>query len=445
MMRRQNRTRARGNGLAFAKRRALPIAAALLGFAASSTGLGAQLRYDREYPTIPYSNGKPTDAVTRFWDVMAAGSSSLENVAGTGYLKSVLKALDIPVESQTLVFTRTSFLKGLISAATPRAIYFNDETYLAWIPRSEVLEIVAVDPLLGVNFYTVNQAPAPKPVLQRQTYCLGCHDTYGLTGDGVPELLTGSMLSDQMGNSIYHEGWMETSYETPLRQRWGGWYVTGMHGTQTHMGNVWARDGIQARSIDFTTTGNRTDLTGLFDTSPYPSAHSDIVALMVFEHQIVTQNLIINLNYRLRTLLNQEGKAESAVGPMSPKLDSLLTHRAEPLVRALFFGGETVLTAPIKGTSGFAEVFTARGPRDPSGRSLRDFDLTTRMFKYPLSYLIYSNAFNALPPMGKAYVYRRIKEILDGQDQGADYARLTAADRQAIREILQATKPEVLR
>jgi hypothetical protein len=308
-----------------------------------------------------------------------------------------------------------------------------------------VIEIITVDPLLGAVFYTVDQAPAPQPKLQRQTYCLSCHDTYGLSGDGVPELLTGSMLSNERGEAIYHEGWIPTSHETPLRQRWGGWYVTGTHGAQVHMGNVWARDAGQALSIDFTRTGNRTDLSDLFDVSPYLSGHSDIVALMVFEHQIEVQNLIINLNYRLRTQLHREGKTGDALGPMTPALDSLLQHRAEPLVRALFLGGETRLTAPIAGTSGFAERFAARGPRDPSGRSLRDFDLTRRMFRHPLSYLIYSDAFDALPPMGKAYVYRRIREVLSGEDGSETFAHLSAEDRQAIREILQATKPEVLR
>jgi hypothetical protein len=410
--------------------------------------LSAQLRYDRDYPTIPYSTGKPTDAVTRFWDVMTAGGASLEHTGATGYLRSVLEKLDVGIESQILVFTRTSFLKGLISAATPRAIYFNDETYLAWVPRSDVIEIITVDPLLGAVFYTVNQTPiraaAPRPPLQRQTYCLSCHDTYGLSGDGVPELLTGSMLSNQLGEAIYHEGWIPTSHETPLARRWGGWYVTGTHGAQTHMGNAWARDGIQARSIDFTKTGNRTDLSGLFDATQYLSGLSDIVALMVFEHQIDVQNLIINLSYRLRTQLYKEKKAADALGPMTPALDSLLRARAEPLVRALFLSGEAKLTAPVKGTSGFAESFSARGPRDASGRSLRDFDLETRMFRYPLSYLVYSSAFNGLPPMGKAYVYRRIREVLSGEDESETYAHLSAADRKAIREILQATKPEVL-
>jgi hypothetical protein len=412
---------------------------------AASSGLSAQLRYDREYPTIPYSTGKPNDAVTRFWGVMAAGRASVTRSEGTGYLGSLLRQLDVPVESQILVFTRTSFLKGLISAATPRAIYFNDDTYMAWIPRSDVIEIITVDPLLGAVFYTVNQAPVERPQLQRQTYCLSCHDTYGLSGDGVPELLTGSMLSNERGEAIYHEGWIPTSHETPLRQRWGGWYVTGTHGAQIHLGNVWARDGVQARAIDFTRSGNRTDLTGLFDATPYLSGHSDIVALMVFEHQIEVQNLIINLNYRLRTQLHRESKAGDALGPTTTALDSLLQNRAEPLVRALFLGGETKLTAPIKGTSGFAESFSARGPRDATGRSLRDFDLTTRMFRYPLSYLIYSSAFDALPPMGKAYIYRRIREVLSGQDRSETFSHLSDADRAAILEILRATKPEALR
>jgi hypothetical protein len=114
---------------------------------------------------------------------------------------------------------------------------------------------------------------------------------------------------------------------------------------------------------------------------------------------------------------------------------------AEELVRYLLFTNEAPLDSPVKGTSGFAEEFAARGPRDSKGRSLRDFDLRTRIFKYPCSYLVYSEDFDALPGPAKAYVYRRLLEILSGRDQSPEFARLTAEDRTAILEILLATKP----
>jgi hypothetical protein len=421
--------------------RAMTIA--LLGVSAALAPMGAagQLRYDFDYPTIPYSKAKPGDRVTRLWDEIAAGRITLEHEGERGYLASLLKALEVPVESQALVFTRTSLQKTLISPRTPRAIYFGDDVYVAWIPATQSIEIASVDPLLGAVFYMVKQEQTARPQLERQTaLCLQCHDTYGLTGGGVPELLTGAMLPDAQGNSVYHEGWFETTHETPLQRRWGGWYVTGTHGDQVHQGNVFVEDPARAATIDFRQSGNVTDLTGRLETGRYLTPHSDIVALMVFEHQILVQNLIIRLNYRLRTALNTAGLRPDATGTPSAAIADVLEREGEPLVRALLFSGEARLTAPIRGTSGFTERFAAQGPKDPMGRSLRDFDLQRRMFRYPLSYLIYSDAFTTLPEMGKAYVYRRIGEVLKGEDRSEAFSHLSEDDRRATLEIFEATR-----
>ena len=420
--------------------RAVAGALGVLASLAPLNGAEGQLRYDFDYPSIPYSKGKPTDRVTRLWDQISGGKLTLEHEGQRGYLASLLRALEVPIESQALVFTRTSLQKTLISPRTPRAIYFDDDLYVAWIPGTQSIEIASVDPLLGAVFYTVKQQAA-RPQLERQTaLCLQCHDTYGLTGGGVPELLTGSMLPDAQGNSVYHEGWTETTHETPLRRRWGGWYVTGTHGDQVHQGNVFVEDPSRASAIDFRQSGNVTDLTGRLDTGSYLSPHSDIVALMVFEHQILVQNLIIRLNYRLRTALHSAGLQPSAVGTPSAAITEVLEREGEPLVRALFFSGEAPLTAPVHGTSGFAERFAAKGPKDPTGRSLRDFDLERRMFRYPLSYLIYSDAFATLPEIGKAYVYRRIGEVLRGEDRSEAFSHLSDEDRRTTLEIFEATR-----
>jgi len=98
------------------------------------------------------------------------------------------------------------------------------------------------------------------------------------------------------------------------------------------------------------------------------------------------------------------------------------------------------LDGPVKGTSAFAEEFPKAGPRDAKGRSLRDLDLTDRLFKYPLSYLVYSEAFDALPAATKTYVYERLHAVLDGTDTAPEFAHLTPADRQALSEILSETK-----
>jgi hypothetical protein len=121
---------------------------------------------------------------------------------------------------------------------------------------------------------------------------------------------------------------------------------------------------------------------------------------------------------------------------------SRIKSAGEPLVEYLLFSGEAKLIAPIRGTSGFAEQFAQRGPRDRRSRSLRDLDLQTRLFKYPCSYLVYSPSFAALPYEVKNYVLRRMHEVLNGQDSSSKFAHLSAADRAAIREILDETLPE---
>src|SRR5262249_36251390 len=114
----------------------------------------------------------------------------------------------------------------------------------------------------------------------------------------------------------------------------------------------------------------------------------------------------------------------------------------EPLVKALLFAGAAPLNGQVKGTSSFAADFSASGPRDSRGHSLRDFDLKTRLFRYPLSYMIYSRAFSEMPEQVKGYVYRRLNEVLTGRDQSRDFAHLSRSDREEILEILRDTKAD---
>ncbi len=50
------------------------------------------------------------------------------------------------------------------------------------------------------------------------------------------------------------------------------------------------------------------------------------------------------------------------------------------------------------------------------GASLRDLDLQTRLFKYPCSYLIYSDGFTQLPRRSRGdVVLQRIRAVLTGE------------------------------
>ena len=400
-----------------------------------SPRLGAQqLRYDREYPAVGYSTRPSADRVAELQEAIAEGEADLRFDTEGGYLAALLEALEIPVSSQMLVFSQTSLQVGLISPDTPRALYFSDDVYVAWLKGADLLEIAAMDPNLGPVFYTLSQERGGAPEFKRETgLCLQCHDTYSLSGGGVPRFLIGSGATNELGRSASHGTWRLTTDQTPLAERWGGWYVTGTHGRQTHMGNVVYTVPTEVVPEEVPTNGNLTDLTGLVDTGPYLTGHSDIVALMVAEHQLAVQNVMTRAAWEVRS-------AETA-NPAPYDIGVL----AEPLVRALFLVDEPALDGPIEGTSGFCSYFEGLGPRDNRGRSFRELDLTRRLFRYPLSYVVYSAAFGALPDSLKQQVFRRIWEVVSDRDKSGTFEHLSAEDREVILEILGATHADFAR
>ena len=252
-----------------------------------------------------------------------------------------------------------------------------------------------------------------------------------------------------------HEGWMLTTDQTPLRRRWGGWYVTGTHGDQRHAGNIVVRpsddpapSATPAQSGE-ATNGNRTDLSGLLDTDSYLTGHSDIVALMVVEHQIYVQNLLTRVNWEVRTLLDAPsdgpGRARGSSAGVGDDLEAGIAALTEPLVRAMLFVNEATISGAISGTSGFRADFERRGPFDGDGRSLRHLDLTRRLFRYPMSFLVYSEAFEGLPTEAKEQVFRRVWEVLAGVDRSGQFDHLSVMDRSAILEILRDTEEDFAR
>ena len=225
---------------------------------------------------------------------------------------------------------------------------------------------------------------------------------------------------------LFHAGGFVTDHRSPLSQRWGGWYVTGTHGSQRHMGNVFVEDRDHPDELDREQGANVTDLKGRIDTGMYLSPHSDIVALMALEHQTRMTNLITRVGWETRMAWRPEGDqpgAEGAGGPIGESARRRIDNAAEALLKYMLFTDEALLDAPVEGTSTFATEFAARGPRDHAGRSLRDFDLTRRMFRYPCSFLIYSAAFDALPAPARDRIYRRLWEVLTGADQTPVYGR----------------------
>lgn len=378
------------------------------------------IRYDREFPALAYAQRTPNDAVARLAAQINDRSINLSFDPQRGYLDSLLDALAIDPASQVLVFSKTSLQVEGVNAATPRAIYFNDETYVAWVPGEESIEIASFDAELGPVFYTLTQSG--EPVAERQFgLCLRCHDSLSMTGGGVPRFITGSGYIGKDGTVVAHEGWILTSDRTPLRSRWGGWYVTGMHGDQVHLGNIAVDSVYDLEDLESLRNGNHADLSQLLDTSRYLTDKSDVVALLVLEHQVTVQNAIVRLNWDFRQELEFD---------------------IEPLVRALLMAGTPQLSYPISGTAGFEVSFAARARPDSRGRSLRELDLQSRLFRHPLSFVIHSPAFSTLPPQVMRAVLLRIKAELTGD--GARLERLPgdAESRAAAWEILLDTRPE---
>lgn len=399
-----------------------------------------------ERPPIEYSKTTPDNGVSRLKERIEQGEVSLKYDDEFGYLRSLLTALDVPIESQMLVFSKTSLQRERISAKRPRAIYFNDDIYVGYCQSGEVIEVSTVDPKLGTVFYTVDQSAPEKAHFLRQTdNCLVCHSSSRT--DGVPGHLVRSVFAGPSGHPILSAGSYSVDHTTPLEQRWGGWYVTGSHGSQSHLGNLIVRDREVTHPVKNDEGQNVTRLDDRISTGDYLSPHSDIVALMVLEHQVLVHNCITKANFSTRQALYTEAELIGMLGkPEEGHFESTqrrIQYAGDDLVAALLFLDEAKLTEQIKGTSGFAEKFTARAPRDKQGRSLREFDLKSRLFKYPCSYLIYSSAFENLPNEMRDYVWQRLWNVLVKGEDADKFAHLSETDRKNIVEILQATHPKL--
>lgn len=395
-----------------------------------------------ERAPILYSSADADSPVTRLQTRIDQGDLDLDHDEQNGYLRALLRELEIPVSSQVLVFSKTSFQPTRISPRTPRAIYFNDDVYVGWVRNSDTLELSAADTNLGTSFYTLtHQGGALR--LRRETHqCLQCHASSHT--NQIPGHIVRSVFPDPDGNPVYRAGTFRTDQTSPFEERWGGWYVSGTHGSQRHMGNVVVENPDESESLDVDGGANLGDLSTKFDTAPYLSKHSDLVALMVLEHQTAVHNLITAANFKTRQALHYQAEMNRLFKEpedyRSESTKSRIRNACRRLVKSMLFCGETNLTDPVAGTSSFAEDFAARGPFDARGRSLRQFDLEKRMFKYPCSYLVYSEAFNGLPSAALEEIYRQLHEVLIGKDSDPDFAHLTENDRQAILEIIRETK-----
>jgi hypothetical protein len=380
-------------------------------------------------PAIAYSLAPTTEAVSKLASQLAAGTvkPGYEPFLGSGYLHGILDALDVPIDSQILVFTKTGVQGRYTSPTNPRALYFNDSVVIGYIRGAPVLELAVQDARQGVIFYTLTQTPTAPPSLTRRNQCLSCHQSFASLD--VPGMLVRSHFTSPQGVALRQLGSFTVDHRTPFADRWGGWYVTGTHGATRHLGNSTVTDVGKPEAAVTAATLNVRSLEGRFDRTGYLSADSDIVALMVFEHQMHAINLMTRVGWETR-VAHAANRLDLTTGPLADAVNELADY--------LLFVDEAPLTSPVQGTTGFAATFSAEGPRDSSGRSLRQFDLRTRLFRYPCSYMIYTDAFDALPQEVRSAVYQRMWRVLSGNG-GATY-KVAVTDRRAIIEILRETK-----
>ncbi|MAE31933.1 MAG: hypothetical protein CMO43_10160 [Verrucomicrobiales bacterium] len=396
-----------------------------------------------ERAPIHYNTTPVNDRVQQLKLRLEEGSAKLEWDGKHGWLPSVLRQLDIPMSSQTLVFSKTSLQLRRISPAKPRAIYFNDDTYVGWVQRGEVIELSAVDPVQGGIFYTLKQQQTERPEIVRDRGdCLTCHASSKTKG--VPGYLVRSVFVSDEGQPHFGLGTTTTDHSTPFSKRFGGWYVSGTHGNMRHRGNVIARED-RSNPIDPDKGANLTDLSGLFRVERYLEPNSDLVALMVLEHQSQMHNLITSGSYDCRHAVHHQKIMNRALDrPLDHETESTrsrIISAGDKLLRYMLFVDECKLESPVKGMSRFARHFSSLGPRDRKGRSLRDLDLERRMFRYPCSFLIYSESFDNLPAPLLAHVETRLIRVLRGEDGSGEFSHLSPENRAAILEILIDTKP----
>ncbi|MBL7648082.1 MAG: hypothetical protein JNK74_18010 [Candidatus Hydrogenedentes bacterium] len=396
-----------------------------------------------EAPPISYSETAPDNPIERLRTEIETGSATLAQDEH-GYLRPLLKLLGVPESSQVLVFSKTSLQINNISPAAPRAIYFNDDVYIGSVQHSDVVEISAADPKLGTVFYTLAPGAGSRPEIVRQRHeCLQCHG--GSMTRNIPGHIVRSVFPAQDGQPIMKAGSALTDHTTPMEERWGGWYITGTHGNARHRGNQIATETPYDAIIDVEAGANQPTLPPRVNTADYLTPHSDIVAMLVLEHQAHMHNLMTQANFETRMALHRQAVMDKifdrAPDELSESSQRIIKSAGDALVDYMIFAHEEELKSPIQGTSGFAEAFSALGPRDSQGRSLRELDLESRLFTYPLSYLIYSPQFDGLPGAMKDYVYQRLWNILTGAEATPDLLFLTNAKCRAIREILIDTKP----
>lgn len=403
---------------------------------------------DYDQPPILYSDSTPNDPITKLQERLNSREFAVTG-EGKAAVKQVLDALGISTKTQVVVFSKTSVQRVRINPQNPRAFYFNDECYIGWVPGG-LIEVASIDPQLGPIFYAFDPEERGRNPqrFRRDPNCLSCHAA-NFTRD-IPGVFVRSVFAEATGSPIFSAGSEVVDYTTPIADRWGGWYVTGRHGTARHRGNAFAREDGPNVVMDVEHGANLASLKEFYDTDLHLEPTSDITALMVLEHQLAFQQTLTRANQECRRMIHyQHGLQDSFKEPQTdePSYDSVKSvfrHNAESVLDVLLYKDEAPLPdGGIRGSADFRREYEAGGRRTKDGRSLRDLDFKTRIAKYRCSHLIYTEQFRQLPKGLHDQVAERLEHILTDAEPDQRYAYLEAPERKAIAEILRETAPEL--
>jgi len=403
-----------------------------------------------ERAPISYHETEPENRVTR---LLAAAEKEgyLSSGSDIEILHELLARLEVPRESQVLVFSKTSEQISLIAPHTPRAIYFSDDVYIGWVQGGEI-EVASLDPRLGMVFHliklTTREDHRP-PELVRERGCLNCHA--GSSNQGVPGLMVRSVYPSDSGLPLFEAGTFRTRQSSPISERWGGWYVTGEVEGESHLGNAIAavkdrRVGVEMAPF---ATGRVEKLDALFNADPYPhGGQSDVAALMVLEHQTGVHNILVEANLTTRATLHRHGEmkkafGESVDGPLSETNERILDRMADKVLHEMLYVDEFEVPGGIEGGAAFQNAFKTNARKSADGRSLKDFRLYGRLMKYRCSHLIYSEAFENLPREIRSRILDKLHSILTRPASWPAYAHLADSEREHLHTILSETVPDL--
>ena len=410
---------------------AIAVATLSIGSALAETDLW-------DLPPLRYSETASSDPISKLADELAKGTRKIDASTPLEKLRFVLKLLEIPEESQILVFSKTSKQNSLIHPGNPRCLFFNENSYVGYVPGGD-MEVITQDPVLGSVYYLIGTG-RDQPALQitrDNSDCLSCHGT--ARTESIPGVLVRSVFPDEHGQPLLSRGTFLTDSSSPIPERWGGYYVTG-RSSLPHLGNRTYQESDNREPPRESAV--LTSLAGKIDVSRYPRPTSDIVSLMVLEHQCQLHNQLIaaGMNYRRSHWLQKS--INPAADPDAGLAGKHADESARQIVDLLLFANEADPGENgVEGDPAFQDAFTRRFPKSHDGRSLADFQLNTRLFKHRCSYMIYSKTFETLPARIKSAVLQRLHHVLESEPAEGNYPDIKPSERHKIAAILQETLP----